>query len=150
MDEKIKPFYKTNQWYAFSFNPEDKYQFYGKFDRFQKFKNHYFELLMKFKGDYFLVTEVSEPRGKLIKSRGPRLHCHGVIRFSSNKHILHFLLLTLPLFCNHNTIELDTIDKGIDWYKYIMKQSLLPYDRKIITNFADVHDNDFTRFVGQS
>lgn len=149
-DKKLKPFYKTGTWYTFSFNPEDKYQYYGNPMRFQKFKDHYYEMLMKLKADYYIVVELSEPRGEFRqRCKGPRLHCHGALKFTNTKHILHFLMFILPTFLSHNTIEIDTIDSGIKWWNYMFKQNLLPYDRKIFTNYADVDENEFTRFVGK-
>lgn len=126
MDKKLAPYYKTHKWYAVSFNPDDSLQFFGKKDRFKRFRNKYYEMFLGLiqKGiHYRFFIEISEPRGT-VNTAG-RLHLHGKVYFHSNRAIKWFLVHGLTEWTNHCRLDIDTIDDSDTWDKYISKQQTL-------------------------
>jgi len=113
-------------WYSITINPDDKHQFFGKADRMQQFRSYVHAGLLFLKTmhiDYHLYLELSEPKTNAKWSKnGPRLHCHGILRFRSTLSIKNFLLMgiyNLTRWCNY---DIDTIDSMETWHLYCTKQ----------------------------
>lgn len=104
--------------YSLTINPNDKLQGFSPLlmreiklhDILNKITN-----LIPLKYSVQLYPEIS-PKG--------RLHFHGRIMFSKQRHILQFYLSVIPDILNHATMEMDTIKEPEVWSKYCSKQSL--------------------------
>lgn len=119
-------FYKTGVDYAFTYNPEDKYQHFGHVDRFKKCRSHFYELLLPLSQNcitYEMVIELSEPNEGRHGYGGPRYHIHGVIRFKHRKGIYWFLEQYLYRISRTGLWKIVPIVDLVDWYSYMKKQS---------------------------
>lgn len=145
--------YKCNEVYAISLNPIDKYQFAGKPDRWKKFTNFIHGQLISWRYDYYLFTEISEPKTINQGQIGPRLHLHGTIIFESKKQIQTFLLHSLYQLSRWCRIDIDTIDDIDHWTSYMTKQQdIMPegglFSRKyILENKPKVPKKGIYKFV---
>lgn len=123
-------FYKINTNYSVTLNPVDKYQFFGRIDRYQKFHTFMYDNFLSFVGKYELFIEISEPRGMKIQGYGgPRLHLHGTISFKSKKQIKWFLLYGYYKILRYSSFDIDTIDDLTKWRIYCTKQTILKHNR---------------------
>lgn len=124
-DTRKTNFYEKG-WYSITINPSDKYQYFGKSDRMQQFRNHVHTGLLFLKAmhiDYHLYTELSEPKDNTKWSKnGPRLHCHGIIRFRSTLSIKNFLLMGIYNLTRWCIYDIDTIKDINIWEQYCLKQ----------------------------
>lgn len=113
-------------WYSVTVNPDDKHQFFGKVDRLQKFREHMHNGLLFLKAmhiDYHFILECSEPKSNEKWSKlGPRLHCHGIIRFRSTLSIKNFLMVGMYNLTRWCMYDIDTIGDINDWKAYCTKQ----------------------------
>lgn len=126
-------FYKKGT-YAITINPTDKYQYYGKHDRLEKFKTFINEQLVHYPQygiHYKLWIELSEPKNKTVN--GPRLHLHGIITFHSKKSVKHFLLNEIYKITRYAVYDIDTIENMETWITYCTKQQHI-IDEPPITN----------------
>lgn len=118
-------FFKKHQLYAITIAPDDNKQFFGKINRYNLFLNYINELFIHYKPigiHYKLYIELSEPKNAGHNSNGPRLHCHGVLKFFSNKSITKFLLTEYYKLTRTNIIDFDTVDNTDKWKLYCEKQ----------------------------
>ncbi len=124
--ESSVSFYKTGVNYALTLNPIDKFQFLGKPNRLNRFRNFIHEQLMNFSCRYEMFLEISEPRGfHISKYAGPRLHLHGTIKFRKNKEMAQFLLLDYYDLLRWASVDIDTVGDLDVWRAYCMKQHLI-------------------------
>lgn len=126
--------------YSFTFNPIDKYQYFGKFTRLHDFKcflkNKILENLCC---DYTFVIEISEPRGMHTQGyKGPRLHIHGVLTFLDKKQLGEFLLTTHWKLLNYGSVDIDTCEDWDVWMQYMLKQQILSDKYKFISNCTEL------------
>lgn len=109
-------------YYSMTLNPNDKYQFAGKPDRMQLFRNTYYGIMVGWtETNYLFYTELSEPKN-VNGTIGPRLHLHGFIKFTSNKAIKNFLLHEVYKLSKLGIVDIDTISDEEYWKKYCKKQ----------------------------
>lgn len=126
-------FFILNTWYSFTLNPIDKYQYFGKEDRFIRFCNFCYENLFILHC-YELHVEVSEPRGFHVQGySGPRLHLHGKLKFRSKKELAKFLLTGYYKLLRWSSVDIDTIGDMEKWDAYCIKQKLL---KKRLSSFV--------------
>lgn len=119
-------FYLIDVLYAVTFNPCDTHQFILKPDRKTKIKSLYREILETCNCKYHLKLEFSEPRGMRTKDFfGPRLHFHGVIKFTNKEQLHDFLFKTYHLLCKYGTVDIDLVNDPSKWYEYIYKQKVI-------------------------
>ncbi len=129
MVDPIDNFYKLHTWYSFTLNPIDKHQFFGKVDRYMKFRNFVYENLFIL-ANYEAFIELSEPRGFSIQGySGPRLHIHGKLKFDTKSELAKFLLLSFYSLTRWTSVDIDTIDDSDWWYKYCTKQRIFKNNR---------------------
>ncbi len=135
VDTKVEQFYVKHKKYAITLNPKDKFQFFGRKDRFHRFRNLMYEELLTFPGKYELYIEISEPRGMHTAGyAGPRLHLHGWIEFSSVTTLEQFLLLFYYKLLRFTSVDIDTIDDIDKWLLYCKKQKI--FKRNRLSSFA--------------
>lgn len=142
-----KLFYDVG-YYSITINPEDRYQHFGMLgiNRMQKFRELMRDTLYPWKTDfgidYYFRIELSEPRD-INNTRGPRLHLHGVILFTSRKSVYNFLLECLPKLAKFTHVNIDTINDINQWEQYVEKQ------RDIVTVKPMASDDDLFSRVKQ-
>ncbi len=128
-------FYTLNKRYSLTLNPVDKFQFLGKVDRYNKFRNFIYEQLMLLSCTYEFFIELSEPRGMHTQGyAGPRLHLHGWIEFKTRRDIGKFLLVDFYKLTRFASIDIDTISNFATWIKYCKKQKI--YKKNRLSNFS--------------
>lgn len=127
----LKQVFKVGECYALTLTPEDKNQFFDNKERYRKFHNRIFNTMMDLEIDYDLVIEITEPIGFKIWYEGPRLHCHGMIRFRTRKLLSKFLLHGHRSLCKLGGVDIDTVDDPEIWSTYCKKQKILPKDRRL-------------------
>jgi len=112
--------------YALTVCFKDRYQFFGKIDRYEKCNEIIADLCYSFPGNISLQPEYStllDTRTKITK--GPRIHYHGIISFNNTKELNLWLLTKHHNFLLYGTCDIETI-KDIDSYRdYCLKQSHL-------------------------
>lgn len=119
----ITTYYKTHVNYTITICPNDKYQFFGQHNRFKKFRAFMYEQLININAQYDMIIELSEPRNDIsIKSNGPRLHTHGIIKWKNQKQLINFLMDDMYKILRFSKIEIDTIEDIKMWSKYCCKQ----------------------------
>lgn len=129
-------YYRVGVSYAITLNPPDEYQFFGNPDRLKRFRSFVYEQFLAFPADWRLWIEVSEPRGMhTCKKNGPRLHCHGWIRFQTNAQIGHFLLHSFYALLRWTAVDIDTIADMTHWVAYCEKQRL--FKKNLLVPFKD-------------
>lgn len=128
-------------YYAVTINPSDKHQYFGKNDRLKLFRNFLHEQLLQlsqWKIGYALCLELSEPKSNSQCSKnGPRLHVHGIIRFTSTLSIKNFLLMGVYNITRYANYDIDTIDDMQIWYDYCHKQQHIMKEKEF-TNHNDL------------
>lgn len=128
-------------YYAITINPSDKHQYFGKKDRIQLFRNFLHEQLLslsQWRIGYSLCLELSEPKSNSTASKnGPRLHVHGIIRFTSTLSIKNFLLMGMYNMTRYSNYDIDTIDNMQIWYDYCHKQQHIMKEKEF-TNHNDL------------
>lgn len=124
----LENFYYTRTDYAITINPMDKYQFFNKDDRFQRFRNFMYAQLIGLDGHgvkYTFYIEISEPRGHHTQGyMGPRLHLHGTITFPTKAALGYWLLYGYSMLCKIGDTDVDTIQDKDLWQQYCSKQRL--------------------------
>lgn len=133
MNDKIIPFYRPEEVYSVTINPQEQYV--NSIDRLSKFHNMmYGEMIGLIDNGihYSFYTEISEPRGNTkYHQECARLHLHGIIYFEDYKAVRHFLLHTVTRWCKISKWEVDTIDSLEKWKKYCKKQQFIMRQKKI-------------------
>lgn len=114
------------EWYTFTINPCDTYQYFKDKDRvnsFHKYWDSYFYLKLTTKdiADVELRLEVS-PLG--------RLHYHGMIQFRNLEAFFVDIIHDLTTIA---TIEIDKINDKEIWDNYVTKQNIIFPPRIIST-----------------
>lgn len=134
-------YYKVDHYYSVTINPNDQYQYFGSPDRFKKFRNTMYELLLGASPqglNYHFIIELSEPREIKPGSEGPRYHLHGWIQFKHNEGIFNFLDHILYQWSRLSYVEIDTVSDLESWEKYKRKQShIFNKNRNIILSNLD-------------
>lgn len=140
-------------WYSITINPDDKHQYFGKADRMQQFRTHVHNGLLFLKAmhiDYHLYTELSEPKDNEKWSKnGPRLHCHGIIRFRSTLSIKNFLLMGIYNLTRWCMYKLGHITDVTIWETYCLKQQHI-IKEKPFTNDDTLWDQAKQKDSGES
>lgn len=122
-------------YYSMTLNPNDKYQYPGKQDRMQLFRNTYYGIFVGWTDtNYLFYTELSEPKN-VNGTIGPRLHLHGFIKFTTNAAIKRFLLHEHYKLNRIGIVDIDTIDDQEYWKKYCKKQQHIIME-KPLTNMS--------------
>ncbi len=130
MMKQLTQFYKPYDWYSITLNPIDKHQYFGKENRYQRFRSFVYEQFFELKCAYTFKIEISEPRGMKTQGyNGPRLHLHGRIRFKNNKEVAKFLLDTYYKLLRWTSVDIDSIEDIVIWDAYCDKQRLWKKDR---------------------
>jgi len=143
MVDPIENYYKTNTWYSVTLNPIDKYQWFGKPNRWKRFRNFLYEILLSFKFKYHFVIELSEPRGMKTQGyNGPRLHLHGKIKFESKEVLARWLLLDYYSILRFASVDIDTISDEAKWDIYCSKQRL--FKNNILSSYYE-EDNSLSQ-----
>mgnify|MGYP003384953388 CR=1 FL=1 len=128
MNEKktITNYYNKQQLYTITINPSDRHQYYNNQDRLSKVRNWLHEKLMEtFDANnvkYDTRIEISEPHGNLINHQGPRVHLHGIFKFTSTLSIKNYLLFGQHKLNKEASIEIDICNDPILWAHYCDKQ----------------------------
>lgn len=144
MVEKEKtPFYVINRWYSITINPEDRYQCWASENRYLNFRRWFraecleiFPLPLVYVGN----IELSEPRN-LNESKGPRLHFHGMFKFTDNAQIFKFLLLGLNRAARMGHVDIDTVGDLPTWIKYCRKHELVMPKDSSLSNHYTIQDH---------
>ena len=119
-------FYQLDTLYSVTMNPCDMNQFILKPDRRAKIKAMYRSIMETCNCRYYLKLEFSEPRGMRTKDFfGPRLHFHGVIKFTNKEQLIMFMMETYHRLCKVGTFDIDTCPTPKEFYDYIHKQKLI-------------------------
>lgn len=123
-NQKMELFYEVNKWYSITINPNDSYQRYGKgIDRLKSINQIFFEHLLGYsqsKIQYKLHYDISEPRD-MVDGKSPRVHFHGVIRFTTPMSIRNWLLYHSHQLSKMSYVNIDTIDDPNKWIGYCKK-----------------------------
>lgn len=117
-------FYKKDTIYSFTLNPSDKHQYFGCADRLTKFHSFFYLLFQDLPStiQYHFCIELSEPTHIVGEySRGPRLHFHGVIRFTTLDSIKNWGLFHLDRISRDAQVMIDTCSDILVWQKYCYK-----------------------------
>ncbi len=124
-------YFQTNIKYSITLNPIDKYQFFGRPNRFARFRNFIYENLFILKEiEYEFFIELSEPKGFHTQGySGPRLHLHGTILFPRKQSLTKFLLHHYYALLRFTSVDIDTITDTAVWYSYCTKQKLIANNR---------------------
>lgn len=109
--------------YTFTINPNDKKQYYHQSRRVKLIVSGVTEFLNTFKdfSEYTLYPEFSTPNATKTKL-GPRLHYHGIIKFTNVMEFYKRGYLSLLKWC---MFEIDTIEDRSIWKKYCHKNTLI-------------------------
>ncbi len=132
MNTEKKANYKLRTPYAVTITPCDKYQYGGRVDRYERFRNHWYEEFLTLKFKYEMFIEISEPLNQKMLMKGtlgPRLHIHGVIQFKTNRELGEFLLNTVYRWLRMANVYIHTISESDVWHSYYSKQTLFKYNR---------------------
>lgn len=118
-------FYKVNVKYSITINLDDQHQGrkMGKaFTRLVLCKKYVQEILDRYNEyiDYVLYLDISEPK-EMKFNKKPRVHFHGLIRFSDAKGILDWLIMVSPKLSEIAYINIDTYDGDQYYEKYCKK-----------------------------
>jgi len=131
-----QPTLRPGHVYAITINPSDDYQYYKLNSpleqmwkkRLGEFKKYWSALLVnmfsRFDIEYNLNIEISEPLDG--NDASPRLHFHGIIKFTTEDAIMEFLLILLDKLKMRSRIKIKPIDNMKKWHDYCMKQTFLP------------------------
>lgn len=140
MVENTENYYKINTKYSITLTPIDKYQYFGKPNRYNKFHNFVYEQFICNAYEHELFIEVSEPRGFHKQGySGPRLHLHGYILFRNKKELANFLMDGYYRLTRWAGTDIDTIEDEKKWYSYCTKQRLFKKDR--ISNWSNKEED---------
>jgi hypothetical protein len=96
--------------YAFTLNPSDKHQHFGKTNRLSKCITELEVILFHNSASYCLFPEISK--------KG-RVHYHGYIKIHNP---YNFFLNAIHYILNHGTIVIKKIEDEGKWEDYILKQ----------------------------
>ncbi len=118
--------------YAVTITPCDKYQFAGRVDRFNRFRNCWYEEFLTLKCKYEMFIEISEPLDQKMLMKGtlgPRLHIHGIIQFKTKRELGEFLLSTVYRWLRMANVYIHSISESEVWDSYYQKQTLFKRNR---------------------
>lgn len=133
-------FYKKDVMYSFTYNPSDKWQYFGESDRYAKCRAHFYSLLLPLSPNciqYKMVMELSEPRKGNHGYSGPRYHIHGWFKFSHVKGIYWFLEQYLYTVSRTGLYDIDTVSDELHWNKYMTKQAHI-YGKRNVSFMSSV------------
>lgn len=134
------PFFAKGIHYSVTINPDDSHQFFGKPERFRKFRNVMYELFISLSQqhiDYKFVIELSEPRNNKYGS-GPRYHVHGWILFKSTHSIFQFLDIVYYNWTRLGHVDIDTVQDMTVWNNYMTKQShIFKHVNPVLSNITE-------------
>lgn len=113
----------VTQWYTFSVNPCDDFQYFDSENSIQRYTNFHKKAITYLlqsvapAADYELFIEVS---------KGTRLHMHGIIKI---KDVFVFYVDSLVRLRRYGTYEIDTIQDKSKWEEYQHKGKVYMGDR---------------------
>lgn len=123
------PTYNMGDVLAITISPDDHRQYYYNKRRYELFVEYYrtrlFDTLNSSLYDWYFTIELSEPIGKNISTKGPRLHLHGILKLKKRLAVHKFLLELFPLMLldsNMTIKHIKSYDACETWFKYISKQ----------------------------
>lgn len=123
-----KTVYHQGDLLAVTIAPDDKVQGYLGKERYSNFVKYYstkFERLSDPKEyDYWFRIELSEPIGE-VKSEGPRLHLHGLVRLKTKNAVFKWLYMIMPDLLQHAILNIKhcSEDRVSGWLAYCNKQN---------------------------
>lgn len=121
-------------YYAINLNPDDRHQYFDDVQRIAKVRafvtEHVIQLKM-FGINYHLNFEFSEPMCNVSNQR-PRLHCHGVIEFTTPKSVKSWLLNQFEYTGRNSHMFIRKLENN-GWIQYMSKQQHI-IEEKPITN----------------
>lgn len=109
----------VNQSYAFSFNPEDNHQYFGKHNRVEHFREAIDIMFNKALMPYCAIDCFVET------SKTGRLHLHGILDI---RNVRNFVINAIPYMKDKGTFEIDTLGDINRWYAYCSKMQLVMCD----------------------
>lgn len=109
---------------SFTFNPSDKYQYFGKDGRMCLVTKRLMKVFnqMKYWSKFWVIPEYSFNGQSSKMGSGPRLHYHGVIWITD---LDYFLELGYTYLKDVGMFEIDTIEDQSVWEEYCLKGSTL-------------------------
>lgn len=123
------PTYNVGDVLAITISPDDHLQYYYNKRRYELFVEYYnkriFNTLKATLYDWYFSVELSEPIGKNINTKGPRLHLHGILKLKKRLSVFKYLLEVFPqmLIDSNMTIKhIKSSDACKSWFNYIEKQ----------------------------
>ncbi len=119
-----KLFYQKNKTYSITINPSDQCQYYENKrteTRINKIRTHIADYLKQAGIHYYLWWDVSMPYKNIKYNYRPRIHLHGVIRFSTFNGINKFLCYALPHLAGIALIDIDVMNDKEIWIHYCTK-----------------------------
>ncbi len=121
-------FYMVGQCYSITLSPSDKYQWFGNRKRLELFQNHLSVELLHLTMKYQMYLEISEPHEARPAGsyKGPRLHLHGWMNFSSADEILQFLISGYYRLTRWCSVDIDKVNDKAVWLAYCTKQRVIP------------------------
>lgn len=126
--------FEKDQWYELTICPNNQYQY--SLNRHTKIYKALEEIFDECDFKYLLLPEISMPQSN-HKNNIPRLHYHGMIKFTLNKHIVKWLLKDALKVDNIGLYQFNPF-RGEHWPKYICKHQYLFKRLNItITNMFD-------------
>ncbi len=109
---------------SFTYNPSDDHQYFGQPGRLELFTDYHHKLFhatLSYFCDWELYPEYSfKPNSSDMKPTGPRLHYHGIIKFTD---LDPFLELFYTKLSRRGHFDIDTIEEGYDWIGKYCKKS---------------------------
>lgn len=147
-----KVFYRPDIWYSLTICPNDKRQYCRDGDRLHKCHSYMYEKTIAWPQHgiiYWLQPELSEPRKSGFDKNGQptnmggRYHWHGMIKFTTNKAVLYWLLYGLSYLMIDCILDIDTIADMETWKSYCEKQ-------KMITKFKPLKNIDIDEIGGKT
>lgn len=122
--EEPKVFFELCTIYSITFNPQDKYQSFGRADRDVRLRNKLYEwaLTLDKHTKFCFHFELSEPKTIMAEKGGPRIHVHGTIEFKTREALKQFLMYKLYQLQHLGVVDIDTIADLAYWEKYCTKQ----------------------------
>lgn len=121
-------FYRKEITYSLTYNPGDKYQYFGDPDRFKRVRQHLYETFISLGQQditYKFCMELSEPREIKPGQYGPRYHLHGWFKFNTHHSIHHFLEHTLYKWSREAYVDIDICNNILKWEEYMRKQQCI-------------------------
>ncbi len=136
MNTEKKVNYQLHVPYAVTITPCDKFQYAGRVDRLNRFRNCWYEEFLTINFKYEMFIEISEPLNQKMLMKGtlgPRLHLHGVVQFKCKRELGEFLLNTVYRWLRMGNVYIHTISESDVWHSYYDKQHV--FKRNRLSNF---------------